>query len=68
MGVCTQIVKPSFLSLKGARGAKEVVADTLAEWLRRRPAKPLGSPARVRISQVSLFLQSPLITHLKSAN
>lgn len=29
--------------------------DALAEWLRRRPAKPLGFPARVRISQASIF-------------
>ena len=30
--------------------------DTLAEWLRRRPAKPVGSPAWVRTPQVSISI------------
>ena len=32
--------------------------DTLAERLRRRPAKPMGLPAWVRIPQVSLHRAS----------
>ena len=40
---------------KGLGAGKNIVADSLAEWLRRWPAKPMCSHARVRISQASSF-------------
>lgn len=33
----------------------EILQDTMSEWLRSRPAKAVGLPARVRISLVSIF-------------
>ena len=42
-------------SLLSNQKAQVYKQDALAEWLRRWPAKPMGSPARVRISQASLL-------------
>ena len=43
------------LALRDHLEGKDIVVDSLAEWLRRIPAKDVGSPAWVQISQESLF-------------
>lgn len=37
----------------------EILQDTMSEWLRSRPAKAVGLPARVRISLVSSAFLPP---------
>ena len=44
-----------FLSLNLGSERTPMTRDTLAEWLRRWPAKPLGSPAQAQILQVSFL-------------
>lgn len=40
-------------------GGEEPLYDTMAEWLRRVPAKHVGSPAQVRILLVSVQVFGP---------
>lgn len=50
------LVGRAICGLLAPRRGKNIVVDALAEWLRRCPAKAVGYPARVRISQASLLL------------